>query len=425
MYRRALLVVAFNAVGRSGEVGYCKWANCYWDVEGSHLYTDWNERKVGEQKPMTFVCDADGCDADVFHALACYFITGGTGQHESLVFPKCATSGCGDIINGIVRSLVGKVVGVTAEMTSTSLCVAATNMIVGNEYCDLIHAVVRGGWDHTGLCSIFEYIQATSTLLNVGGRALNGWNYPRKPCYPARLVFVDDVNASTVHNFMWELFHLGGMNAELGFAIGGRLYGFAQAMLASIIQSYTDMCDRFNGTHCVLSRIVTVAAKYGISRVQLGTWSDSVRADWKLRNAEQFSAGVDGGAIHIILQEMQRNAQLLRSLQSAIDNVQRQVDTTNRTYSEIVTVLKDLREATVEVSPTKKRRTDEVSIHLVYGILLFFCVMCHTPQNWCMAYSSNMVHAILQLCGVWHTQKKIEYAILFYNRVCHMLISTV
>jgi hypothetical protein len=94
-------------------------------------------------------------------------------------------------------------------VTGTSLRIGATNLIVANPFCELVHAVIRGGWDYSGLCNIWEYIQACNQLLNVAARAIGAWKNPRSETYPPRLVpiRVDPATTIMIDNFISELFN--------------------------------------------------------------------------------------------------------------------------------------------------------------------------------------------------------------------------
>jgi hypothetical protein len=77
IHKRAAVVVAWLAAGRSSEVGYSNFKNSFWDYDEQYIYFDWNEKKQARQKPMTFVSDAECYEIDFYHCLACHYILSG------------------------------------------------------------------------------------------------------------------------------------------------------------------------------------------------------------------------------------------------------------------------------------------------------------------------------------------------------------
>lgn len=125
------------------------------------------------------------------------------------MFPFLATltGGAANHITTCLKDLRSAVTGLPDDVCGTSLRVGAANLIVNHPSCELIHAIVRGGWDYSGLCNIFEYIQACNHLLNIAARALSGWNNPRLPTYPPRLDCIRNVeNSITIDNMISHLF---------------------------------------------------------------------------------------------------------------------------------------------------------------------------------------------------------------------------
>jgi hypothetical protein len=119
----------------------------------------------------------------------------------------------------------------------------------------------------SGLCNIFVYIQATCSLLNVGGRALAGWPKPRVRCYPPECVFITPENKKHVDSMCSALFNY---PPGLQMEPGGMLNPFIMTMLASLLQSMRDMKTRYthlhkSGVHPVVDRIIAAGALCGFN----------------------------------------------------------------------------------------------------------------------------------------------------------------
>ncbi len=155
MKRRAILTTTFNAVGRTGETAKTNWKNCYYDEEQQNLFMDWSEPKVSKQKPMSFVSDADCYYMDFFHALACYYISGGGYSQQpaedgsEFVFPELAKmkgSGATNTITNYLKHIEKskQVPSMPPDVTGTCLRVGSANMIVEAPNVELIHGIARG-----------------------------------------------------------------------------------------------------------------------------------------------------------------------------------------------------------------------------------------------------------------------------------------
>jgi len=84
---RVLIVVAFLAIGRAGEVGMSSYKLAHWNSVHHCLFLDWQESKTNAQKPMNFVPDAEHFEIDFYHSMACYFVCG--AGSSSLTMQNC------------------------------------------------------------------------------------------------------------------------------------------------------------------------------------------------------------------------------------------------------------------------------------------------------------------------------------------------
>jgi len=92
--RRCCILMTYLAIGRGGKVGHASWSRSKWYFDQQLLWMNWNERKTGMQKPMTFNCDAECFEMDFFHALGCTFIFNSNNSNENnltnFTFPELA-----------------------------------------------------------------------------------------------------------------------------------------------------------------------------------------------------------------------------------------------------------------------------------------------------------------------------------------------
>ena len=77
--RRAILVMNFMAVGRSGEVARCTWESSYWCPELEQFVLDWSRQKTSRRNLLGMLPDGDSIyEMDFYHSLGCYMLLGGT-----------------------------------------------------------------------------------------------------------------------------------------------------------------------------------------------------------------------------------------------------------------------------------------------------------------------------------------------------------
>ena len=74
---RFIFVSAFLSAGRTAELRDASWETGWWDSDDRVPHILWNERKVAKQSLMNFFCDFEYYETDWFHALGCYWMTGG------------------------------------------------------------------------------------------------------------------------------------------------------------------------------------------------------------------------------------------------------------------------------------------------------------------------------------------------------------
>ena len=74
---RFIFVSSFMTAGRTAELRDASWDTGWWDPDDRIPNIMWNERKVAKQSIMNFFCDYEFYESDWFHALGCYWMSGG------------------------------------------------------------------------------------------------------------------------------------------------------------------------------------------------------------------------------------------------------------------------------------------------------------------------------------------------------------
>ncbi len=139
-----------------------------------------------------------------------------------------------------------------------------------------------------GLCNIFEYIQATCALLNVGGRALAGWPKPRVKQFPPQCVFLNTANSTPVHNMIATLFNNPG-GERPAFAPKGNLHPLLLTMFASIIQSLPAMIEQYGRKHNIVNKVLKTAGSFQFSEATLVAWAAQINDSWIESNTAQYT----------------------------------------------------------------------------------------------------------------------------------------
>ncbi len=81
----------------------------------------------------------------------------GHGRHnmdakKKYMFPFLASlkGQAATTISNYLKDLRDKIDGMPQDVAGTSIRIGATNMMVNMPYLELVHAVIRGGWEYTG-----------------------------------------------------------------------------------------------------------------------------------------------------------------------------------------------------------------------------------------------------------------------------------
>lgn len=102
---------------------------------------------------------------------------------------------------------------------------------VNHPTTELIHGILRGGWECASYCNIFEYLIRSVTSLSIAGRALAGWPNSRTKVFLPRCVFKTDINGTQVDNLIHALFQ----DSVPGMRPGCALWPLAECLFATLL----------------------------------------------------------------------------------------------------------------------------------------------------------------------------------------------
>lgn len=262
----------FSATGRSGECAKFSTDSLSWDYELCCLNSDWSETKRSKQKFMNFFSDRLNYEMDFFHSFGCYIMVGGGTEYASVrsstganvdcskfVFPTLASQiSPATTVNGYIKELVAskQVTGLSEDSIGTSLRIGATNVMANSPGVELQHIIMRGGWEFSGFCNVFEYMLQITTSVGVGGRALAGWPNPRAICYPpSMMIVITEENSQLIANFQSSLLPFDFVTRQLE--------KLGDVLLASIVQHLEAVATTYGTNHIIVATVMGVAKRLG------------------------------------------------------------------------------------------------------------------------------------------------------------------
>ena len=269
-----------QAVGHGGEVGSSIWKSCSFNHDTEQWELEWPEEKTGNANLMTFTRDATNFEIDVFHSMAAYLTVfeGRLKRNEDkYLFPCFANmrkGGASEKVNGILKKCVGKVDGITADMTPSGIRVAATDEMVFCEKINDIVAIMRGGWYFDGESRMYYYVTKRCHV-SKGGVVLGNHKDPNRkvPLYPLDPI-INDSNKDRIQNYMHQL--LGKSSPNTGI--------LHKYFLASLIYWYEDFNLAYSTNNVVTQRMLTVGNKFLLKHDTFLAWSRLLRKDLSERS---------------------------------------------------------------------------------------------------------------------------------------------
>lgn len=258
-----------------------------------------------------------------------------------------------------------------ADVTSGSLRIGAVNEMLMHPGTELIHAIIRGGWDMTNSSAMFEYVLQSRAGLTIGARALAGYSNVRQLKSAPKLpkLHVDSEDCTKLNILRKRVFD----RAELQQK---NLQMYSDTMLASLLQHLERMQSKY-GSNAVTSSLFQKAKDCGISDEVLIAWGKEIDERWQLENvsigdahdtalttttfdkvSRQLSSLTDNyNAIQYennkMLLENRQLHETVQSLTTKVDSLEDKIKILNGNIGQILNILQERDER-----PCKRTRTD-------------------------------------------------------------------
>jgi len=272
------LVFTFAAVGRVSEAMFASYNNAMWHCDG-YLTFDWTELKVASIKTMNFFPDYSCLETCVFFAYSMYWMSCTAADlNGDFVFPDLAltTSSASQFVSKLLKQMIGKVPGVTKETTGKGLRVGAATDIASSQSGGIFHAIMRGGWDFSGECSIFEYIMGLDVTIAVGGKILSGYSNPRNKIYPPECVFINNGNREQVMALIETCYPL----TYPEFGVDGCLFQFKLSVFATFLMRLPSFVSKYTAQHAVVCKFKHNMMRHHFTWNDIMQWSAAIEEEW-------------------------------------------------------------------------------------------------------------------------------------------------
>ena len=345
---RAALAMAYSAIGRGGEVGLSSFNRFDWCMFFDTLEQNWAETKTGDCDIMNHFCDAISFEMCVFHSLSGHLMMGGpllgagrdgVEDEANFAFPHLARNidNAATTVSNMMKRVAGRstnlqLKAVASELKSTCLRVGAADTVMNHPSLNhnLIFSAMRGGWEMTHICRIFEYLNQYRIIIGCAGKALAGYENALQKVVPPCLLFLQvSLSNSTSYNFspIYPIFPLSYIPLVLqddptlrpkvdvcitllyahscpDLTPGRRLARLGEVLLANELM-HSRECHTKHPLHTRFEILVSavqrsnlcgenMAATQVLGKVQ--KWGDLIKLDWKKKNLiEQVKAANELG----------------------------------------------------------------------------------------------------------------------------------
>ena len=325
VYRRVVLLMQFVAIGRVGEAALSSWNRGKWLPDQQLLWMNWNEKKTGMQKPMTFNCDAKSFEMDIFHAFGNYYMflatTTADNEGKNFLFPDLASKKLvASYLDTWLKDLIplnteewtsnsalapsmgredtgpahinGKVVGLFKDATLTSLRCGPVMECMCHPHVTERDINQRGGWTEDGGMKLVgnpptrmsTYIRPSDYNVMRAGFALTGFMLPHSDgiAYAPKVSSFWDKGIRTpalALALKAELFQF--PTEEFN---SGSLREFGWTLLASQLMYFEPIIESYGSTHPVPRRILEAGIKVGLDFRTIKAWGKDVRELWNREN---------------------------------------------------------------------------------------------------------------------------------------------
>jgi hypothetical protein len=329
-----VLILTWLSIGRAGEAAKSSWKGLSYDFDSTALGLVWNELKTSKQVDMTFHCDKDCPEMDIFLNLAAYLLVG--GPNTEWLFPDMERlSQPSSMITGILKDLQKDGILPNGDWTGTSLRIGSVNYLAYHpEIKNIIYPIIRGGWSHESINTFFHYLLKLAVALSVGARALSGWNNVRQGAFAPRLVFLDgfseeervifiSMQASLFGNYLNLLQQ--GVYQRRKDGKSNALPDLFDTLTASLLLHLNYLIREYTVENKIVAQVIKIASECGYSISQLQRWSSAIESDWKKINFEEEIRREDNEQMFAYFERQVRNLNgEISSLKETLSVVQSQ-----------------------------------------------------------------------------------------------------
>lgn len=345
--QRAALAMAYASIGRGCEVGLSSFNRFDWCLFFDTIEQNWAEIKTGDCDLMNYFSDAFGFEMCVIHSLSGHLMMGGPllgagrdglDDTAKYVFPHLANNieRAATDVSDMMKKIASKskhahTRAIASELKSTCLRVGAADTVMNHPSLqhNVLFCAMRGGWEMTNVCRMFEYLQQFRVIIGCAGKALAGYeNALQKVVPPCLLFLVVSLVFSYLQFFISftlisSLIYIPVLQDDPSLrpkvdvfvtvlyaeslpevAPGNRLAKFGEVMLANELMHLRE-CYSKHPSHPRFEILVRAAQQCnlcgdGLAAFailgQLKKWGDFIKLDWKRNNLiEQIKSANEMG----------------------------------------------------------------------------------------------------------------------------------
>jgi ribosomal protein S17E len=267
--------------------------NCFNFINaGNSFNTDLQEIKTRKQSPMRFFPDKEDYLICSFHSMACYLATGGGSSCSTVFDPdndKTAWvfrdffDNSSTKISDILKECNRNGAQIPKDCTTRGLRSGSLQELLDSPASKLEMGIAIGGWDFSGVVTLFEYSLGQQQTVDQAGRCLAKWPDIYGKVIAPRCCFINETNSAKFEFIIGSLFE----NAYFHILADANLRGYAYSLFATLLMYHEQFTKEFPD-NLVSKRLVQIASKEGISEEQLILFGADVKANFRDENSSQF-----------------------------------------------------------------------------------------------------------------------------------------
>jgi hypothetical protein len=288
MMQRAYIIQSWLAMGRTGECALTSFNQMYWDKDSEAIVCDWSEIKNSRSKLCSFFVEYEHYEMCFYHSIGCYLICNGSELYDpegcNWVFPLLANSSQPSKKVAVwFQKWREEIVQLYEDATATGLRSGSTTYLGSQTDIPIHMIIVRGNWDMSSSCNIWEYLLCQLQMVHAPGRALSGWPNPKGGAFAPTLPEGPPFNTVLFQNFMHELFSVSASQFRKD------LIQFQQSIAASLFMHLEQMLSDYGEAHLIPKRIFEAGMQFRFKRSDILHWGQKIKQSWIVANT-QFSA---------------------------------------------------------------------------------------------------------------------------------------